>query len=92
VTPAEGAAGQSVFTVNLNTHSVDLNYDLKSLATLQDDQGHSYQALTWDGGSGGHHVSGSLHFEGIQPGAKWVALELKDIAGVPSRTFRWDVK
>jgi rhodanese-related sulfurtransferase len=95
ITPPGTAGDELVFSVSLNTHSVDLTYDFRALATLRDDQGHAYAAAGWDGGSGGHHLTGKLVFSNnppvTKPGAKWVELELKDIAGVSVRTFRWDV-
>ena len=92
VTPGGAVDGKLAFTVRPTTHYVNLNYDFKSLAALKDDLGRTYTALAWEGGNGGHHVSGTLSFDNLQPGTKWVELEMKDIAGVPRRTFRWDVK
>jgi hypothetical protein len=94
-TPAGTADGNLAFSLSLNTHMVDLSYDYRALATLRDDQGHVYPAAKWDGGSGGHHVTGKLFFSNnpLQsvPGVKWVELEIKDVAGMPLRTFRWNV-
>ncbi len=94
-TPAETAGGNLVFSLSLNTHMVDLKYDYRALATLRDDQGHVYPAASWDGGSGGHHVNGKLLFRDnplrSAPGVKWVELQIKDVAGVPLRTFRWNI-
>jgi hypothetical protein len=80
------------FTVGLNTHSVDLSYDYKSIATLSNDVGDKVQALKWDGPtSGGHHVSGTLSFSALKNrGQAWI-LSLRGIAGVPERTFTWKV-
>jgi hypothetical protein len=93
--PAGAADGDLAFSLSLNTHMVDLRYDYRALATLRDDQGHVYPAAKWDGGSGGHHVTGKLFFSNNPlrsvPGLKWVELEIKDVAGMPLRTFRWNV-
>jgi len=95
VTPEVTVGDRLVFDVSLNTHSVDLSYDYRALASLRDDQGHTYPAASWDGGSGGHHQTGKLVFTNtpavIGPGIKWMELEIKDVAGVPLRTFRWDI-
>ena len=96
MTPAGTASNDLVFSAVLNTHSVDLNYDYRTLATLRDDQGHTYPATGWEGGSSGHHPTGKLVFSNnpavTGPGVKWIEVELKGIAGVPVRTFRWDIK
>jgi hypothetical protein len=96
VTPAGTAGDDLVFSAVLNTHSVDLNYDYRALATLRDDQGHTLPAASWEGGSSGHHLTGKLVFSNnpsvTGPSVKWIELELKGIAGVPVRTFRWDIK
>jgi hypothetical protein len=94
-TPDGTAGGNLVISLSLNTHSVDLSYDYRALATLRDDQGHVYPAASWDGASGGHHVKGRLIFSNnpLQSvaGVKWIELEIKDVAGMPVRTFRWNV-
>lgn len=51
------------FQVALNTHSVELSYDLTEIAVLQDDQGNEYTPVACDGGQGGHHVNGILKFD-----------------------------
>lgn len=80
------------FQVALNTHSVELGYDLTELAVLRDDRGNEYRPAAWDGSQGGHHVRGVLRFDGqsdiVKPGLKSLELELKGIAQVPSRMFR----
>ena len=81
------------FTVALNTHSVDLNYDYKSIATLSNDVGDKVQAIKWDGPtSGGHHVSGTLKFPALKNRGQVWTLTLRGIGGVPERTFTWMVK
>ena len=95
VKPAGVKDGKLLFSVALNTHSVDLSYDYAALASLKDDQGREYPALAWEGGKGGHHLEGTLVFARdplLQPDVKWLELRLKDIAEVPLRTFRWEVK
>lgn len=83
------------FQVALNTHSVELDYDLTKLAVLRDDRGNEYRPAAWGGARGGHHMSAVLTFEGrseiVKPGMQYLELELKDIAQVPSRVFRWEL-
>jgi hypothetical protein len=82
------------FEVRMDTHSVDLSMDLAALATLTTDTGRTVQAAAWDGGAGGHHVSGRLSFparlEGEQylDGARQITLTLVEVAA-PERTFIW---
>jgi len=84
------------FEVAMNTHSVDLSMDLSALAVLQTDTGKSVQPLTWDGASGGHHVSGTLSFPAQADGAALLegtttlTLVLKDV-DAPERVFTWEV-
>jgi hypothetical protein len=96
MTPGGTAGGDLVFSAVLSTHSVDLTYDYQALATLRDDQGHTYPAASWEGASGGHHLTGKLVFSNNPPlpgpRVKWIELELKGIAGVPVRTFLWDIR
>lgn len=85
------------FEVGMNTHSVNLNMDLSTLAILSTDNGNSVQAVSWDGGTeGGHHVSGNLTFPAINSGksildgAKELTLIIKDV-DAPERVFVWDL-
>jgi hypothetical protein len=92
VKPAGRQGNRVVFDVVLDTHSVELAYDLVALASLKDETGQTYGAAEWQGGSGGHHVSGRLLLEGPGDAVQWLELELRDIGGVPSRIFRWDTR
>jgi hypothetical protein len=80
------------FSVGLNTHSVDLSYDYKSIATLSNDAGDKVPATKWDGPTtGGHHVSGTLSFPALKNRGQTLMLTLRGIANVPERTFTWKV-
>jgi hypothetical protein len=80
------------FQVAMNTHSVELNYDLTRLAVLRTDRGDEVTPLQWDGAQGGHHVNGTLYFPTIDlKGAQWAEMVIRDVAGVPERTFRWEL-
>lgn len=101
VTPLNlGMPGKTLdFKVAMDTHSVELAYDLTKTAILRINRGREYAPLSWDGGSGGHHLSGKLSFPATdasgQPvlalDVKVLELILKGIGGVPSRVFRWDL-
>jgi len=77
------------FEVAVTTHSVDLNYDFATIATLRSDAGEEVAALKWDGPVGGHHVSGVLSFPALKARGQTMALVLRGIADVPERTFVW---
>lgn len=79
------------FEVAMNTHSVDLSFDLKQLAMLKTDTGAEITPSAYQRGSG-HHVTSKLSFPADKlAGAKTLTLIVKDVAGVPERTFTWDL-
>lgn len=83
-----------VFSLNLNTHSVDLSpYRLEALSLLRDGKGRDARPVRWeeDQDSSSHHRSGRLLFpkEGLDP-ASGLELVVRDVGGVTERTFRWD--
>ncbi len=81
------------FQVAMNTHSVELDYDLTRLALLRTDQGDEVKPLRWEGSRGGHHVNGVLYFPAVElDNAQWVEVVIRDVAGIPERVFRWDLK
>ncbi|MDF1513133.1 MAG: hypothetical protein P1S60_04920 [Anaerolineae bacterium] len=83
----------AVFAVTLNTHSVDLAYDLTELATLQLDEGTPLTAILWDGNQGGHHISGTLSFQNVDiAGASTVNMVIREVADVPTWTFTWQLQ
>jgi len=84
------------FEVVLDTHSVELNFDLAQMAVLRDNLGNEYQPAAWTPEqSGGHHVSGKLSFANrstiLQTGVTSLELDVTGVAGVPSRLFQWSV-
>ena len=78
----------AVFSLSLNNHSVELNYDYTKIAKLTDDRGSNYQALSWEGGSGGHHLEGKLTFEPLEKRADSITLTLSGIDG-QTKDFTW---
>lgn len=79
-----------VFELSLNTHSVELDYEYTSIASLQDNLGGNYKTLNWDGGENGHHIKGQLTFESLKDGLESVSLEL---SGIDNQTniFTWEL-
>ncbi len=93
VQPTQLAPGRKIkFDIRMNTHSVELNHDMVSVATLVDNNGNQYRPLNWDGSSpSGHHRSGTLQFPVLEGSPNSIKLILTDIAGVPERIFTWKV-
>jgi len=95
VTPLNlGGPGEALeFDVSMNTHSVDLSWDLASLSTLSTDTGLTVGGLAWPVASG-HHVSGVLTFptavDGVPliEGASELTLIIRDAAAA-ERVFSW---
>jgi hypothetical protein len=94
IKPVQLVAGKpAIFKVRLNTHSVDLGYDMVRVSMLQDSQGREYKAIRWNGSPpGGHHRSGTLEFPELKGSPKSVKLVIKGIAGVPERMFEWMIE
>lgn len=85
------AGSQAKFDVRFTTHSGDVNYDLIKIASLIDDLGTKYKAVSWDGNMGGHHAEGVLTFPNIDRSAKKVTLIIPGIDN-KDRVFSWDIK
>ena len=89
---SDESAGTLDFKIALNTHSVDLGYDLTQVATLSSDTGEKVQPTKWDGpAGGGHHRQGTLSFPQLKHRGQALTLTLRGIANVPERTFTWKV-
>ena len=92
VTSAGYVAGEPVrFEVIFNTHQGDLNFDLTKQSVLVDDAGNEYLPVEWQGGTGGHHLSGQLIFPSINSEATKITLVISDIYEVKERMFEWDL-
>jgi hypothetical protein len=91
-----GSTSSLDFKVSLNTHSVDLVFDLAMLAELKTDTGVILQPVKWDAPSGGHHVEGVLSFPAqvdgkpVLAGAGQIILTVKEVDAT-LRTFTWDL-
>ena len=80
------------FDVSMNTHSVELNFDLKQLAVLKTDTGAEIKPSAYQVGSG-HHVESKLSFPADKiSGARMLTLILKNVSGVAERTFTWNLQ
>jgi hypothetical protein len=98
VTPTNLAApGETLdFDISMNTHSVDLSWNLAAQSVLTTDTGLEVKGLSWPVGSG-HHYEGTLIFpaktadgKSLLDGAKKLTLTIRD-AGAQERVFEWEV-
>jgi len=98
VTPLNLSASADTleFEVVMNTHSVDLGWDLAGQASLSTDTGLDVQGVSWPVGNG-HHYDGVLAFPATSPdgsrllaGATTITLVVRD-TDVPERRFAWDL-
>ncbi|QIN84442.1 hypothetical protein GBA63_18675 [Rubrobacter tropicus] len=96
----EGRDAGPTFDVTMDTHSVDLDgYDLRKLAVLRNDGGQEVRARAWAAPKGGHHREGKLSFpeKASDGGAvigrdtREITLIIRDVAGVPERSFEWNL-
>jgi hypothetical protein len=94
----EGPGAGPVFDVVMDTHVVDLDgVDLRQLAVLRTADGREVRPAIWDAPKGGHHRRGTLTFPATAPdgsqvldsGPRDLELIVRDVAGVPERSFRW---
>lgn len=93
VQPLTLGDGQEIweFGVALNTHSVDLSYDLMEVAELRCERGEEYQPSSWDGSPpGGHHRRGVLRFAALDHPTSFIEIVIRNVADVPERLFRWE--
>ena len=80
------------FEIAMDTHSVDLAYDMLKAVALRDDAGKEYSPMAWGGpAGGGHHRAGNIKFAPLTTPSKSVMLIVKNIGGVPERTFQWNL-
>jgi hypothetical protein len=98
VTPLNlGAPGATVdFQVAMNTHSVDVAWDLAAQSSLTTDTGLEVTGLGWPVGTG-HHYEGTLTFpaktadgRALLAGAKMLTLTIRN-TDVAQRIFVWAV-
>lgn len=91
VIPISLESGKEVrFKVVLDTHSVELSYDLLKASNLSDDRSNNFKPISWNGGSGGHHLNGELVFPSLAAKAKSAQLIIANISGF-DRRFIWNL-
>ena len=98
VTPLNlGAVGATLdFDVSMDTHSVDLGWDLAAQSVLTTDTGLEVPGLSWPVGNG-HHYEGTLSFPAVAGGGKplldgatALTLTIRN-TDVPERAFSWSL-
>ena len=98
VTPLNLAAPGATldFDISLNTHSVNLGWNLAAHSTLATDTGRQVQGTSWPIGNG-HHYDGTLTFPArtadganLMEGARRLTLTIRD-TDVAERVFVWDI-
>lgn len=93
VTPADLTQDKWKFEIVLNTHSVELDYDLTQLVVLVDSSGNQYKPAAWEGDPpGGHHREGVLIFEAPNPKPLSIILQINNIGSIERRAFFWNIK
>lgn len=93
VVPVQLENGLNVrFEMRLNSHSIELDQNLKDACVLKDDLGNTYPAVGWNGSPpGGHHRDGMLLFPELSQDCGSVTLVVKGVADVTERSFTWRV-
>lgn len=81
------------FDVVFDTHTEELDFDVEKISKLMDDLGNEYGKANWNGTpAGGHHRKGVLTFDRVlNSAAGSVTLTFNEIAGIPVRSFSWEV-
>ncbi|MBI4119008.1 MAG: hypothetical protein HY452_01975 [Parcubacteria group bacterium] len=95
ITPIELGRDTEIwkFQVVFDTHSGSLDDDMLTAVSLADDKGNTYQPTIWNGPApGGHHREGVLIFNAINPTPEYVELKIKNVGGIPERSFKWSIK
>ncbi len=78
------------FQIAMNTHSVNLDFELTDISVLYDDLGNTYKPLKWEGSEpGDHHRDGILKFPPINSNAKSIKLIVVDST---TREFNWNLR
>lgn len=83
-----------VFTVVLDTHSVDLEgYKFEEIVILRDDAGNVYKPFLVSQSGSGHHRTATVEFKDAAPlQSKAFELAVKGVAGVDERVFKFDIQ
>ncbi|MBU1017159.1 hypothetical protein KJ678_03310 [Patescibacteria group bacterium] len=93
VTPIDFSPGKLIqFEIAFNTHQGNLDLDLTQQSVLIDDFGNTYLPLEWQGGRGGHHLSGKLIFPPLKSTTKTLKLAINNVYGIKERIFEWGLE
>lgn len=91
VTPVSIKLGSKmIFDVALNTHSVDLSYDYTNIIKAEDAKGNVYEAISWSGDKGGHHLRGEVELEPLIEDTRTIKLNIKGIDN-QNAVFEWEL-
>jgi hypothetical protein len=94
----QGFDAGPVFTVAMDTHSVNLDgYDLSQLAILKTPSGREIKPVSWEAPAGGHHRMGTLRFPAttsgnqpvLTPGTGSFHLVIRGVGELPERILSW---
>jgi hypothetical protein len=80
--------GDYAFQIKMDTHSGSLDYEMANVSYIRDGKGNIIKPEVWDGGIGGHHLSGTLKFPKFNDSAGF-ELVIENVAGVKERVFNW---
>ena len=93
VTPQALSGTQWKFQIVFDAHSGSLDDDPLQVSVLVDDKGNTNQPTVWDGqGPGGHHREGVLIFNVSNPALSFITLKIRNVGGVPDRSFKWNIE
>lgn len=94
----QGFEANPVFTVAMDTHSVNLDgYDLSRMVVLIPPSGQEIKAVSWEAPTGGHHRMGTLRFPAtttgnqpvLIPGTGSFQLVIRGVGELPERVLSW---
>ena len=84
------ANSQMIFSISLNTHSVELDYDYLEIIKIRDNLENIYKPIEWTGENSGHHLKGDLLFGELSTDATQIQLIINGIDN-ENATFSWEV-
>ena len=91
--PIDFSASKPVkLQIDFTTHQGDLNFDLTKISYLLDDKNNKYVPVSWDGGNGGHHLSGALLFSKPIRDTKTMIFIIENVYNVEKREFIWEIE
>ncbi|MFA4820025.1 MAG: hypothetical protein WC613_03660 [Candidatus Aenigmatarchaeota archaeon] len=80
------------FDIKFDTHQGSLDFDVAKVSVLEDSNGITYNAVSWDGSApGSHHMEGILTFPKVSGNPSSIKLIIKNVYDVQERVFSWDL-